>query len=680
MKKYLRPQLLPPLTAILGILLLLSRIWLQLGGIDEKGLYISGHTADTISFLLLGIGILGIWLCVRGVSDFAAPKTCFPPSLTGAIGCVAGGAGIVLTGILEKPAQAEIVWLLSLVTGCIACVCLLVIGYGRLKGRKPHYLLHCAVTVYFVVHLVSKYRSWSSEPQLQVFFFPLLAGVLLTLAAYQRTCLDAGQGSRKYYGFFQYAAFLGCLAGAPQDPLFYGCMALWTFTNLCDLSEKKMVLPAAVMQCITMLEQAGFEAFVVGGCVRDDLLGLTPHDYDLCTNAKPEETATVFSAFQLIRNGEKHGTIGVVMNGAVYEITTFRTEGTYSDSRHPDSVEFVSDLKTDLARRDFTVNAMAYNPKTGYVDPFGGGKDLQTKVLKAVGHAETRFREDALRILRGVRFALRFDLTPEDETLKAMQKLAPSMEQLASERIFSELQGILPLLNANALHTYRDIITQVIPELSACVNFNQHTRHHAYDVYTHTAFVTEAADPQLALRFAALLHDIGKPVVFYQDEDGSGHFPEHARVGAEMADAILRRLKAPNPLREQVVFLISHHMTPFEPERTTLRRRLSKYGIENCRLLLQLQKADFCSKGVKGESPDYEAISAMLEDILQEGACLQAKDLAVNGNDLLELGYESGPKLGQTVQALLKLVVDETLPNEKEILLQKAKEMMEESQ
>ena len=186
MKKYLRPQLLPPLTAILGILLLLCRTWLQLGGIDEKGLYISGHTADTISFLLLGIGILGIWLCVRGVSDFAAPKKRFPPSLTGAIGCIAGGVSIVLTGILEKPQQTDIVWLLSLVTGCIACVCLLVIGYGRLKGRKPHYLLHCAVTVYFVVHLVSKYRSWSSEPQLQVFFFPLLAGVFLTLAAYQQ--------------------------------------------------------------------------------------------------------------------------------------------------------------------------------------------------------------------------------------------------------------------------------------------------------------------------------------------------------------------------------------------------------------------------------------------------------------------------------------------------------------
>ena len=680
MKKFLRSQWLPLLTVLPGMLLLLCRIWLQMKGIDEKGLYISGHIADTISYILLGVGVLGIWLCVRNIPDNAKPKVLFSPSLLGAMGCLAGGVGILLTGIMEKPVQKDMVWLLSLLAGCIACVCLTVAGFWRLKGRKTNYLLHCAVTVYFVMHLVSRYRAWSSEPQLQIFFFPLLAGVFLTLASYQRTCLDADQGSRRAFAFFQLSALLCCLASVSHDPLFYGCMVLWTLTNLCDLSDRKMALPAAVMHCITRLEQAGFEVYAVGGCVRDDLLGLTPHDYDLCTNARPEETAAVFADFQLVRNGEKHGTIGVVMDGAVYEITTFRAEGTYSDNRHPDSVEFVSDLKTDLARRDFTVNAMAYNPKTGYVDPFGGRKDLQAKVLRAVGHAETRFREDALRILRGVRFALRFGLTPDVPTLNAMQKCSPTMEQLASERIFSELQGILPLLTAKSLHTYRDILTQVIPELKACVGFDQHSRHHAYDVYAHTAYVTEAVGSDLALRFAALLHDIGKPAVFYQDEGGCGHFPEHARIGADMADAILRRLKAPNVLREQVVFLIAHHMTPFALDRTMLRRRLSKYGIENCRLLLQLQKADYRSKGVIGESPDYDAILALLEDILQEGTCLQAKDLAVNGQDLIALGYAPGPGLGQAVQALLQLVVDETLPNNKEILLQKAKEMMEETQ
>ena len=257
-----------------------------------------------------------------------------------------------------------------------------------------------------------------------------------------------------------------------------------------------------------------------------------------------------------------------------------------------------------------------------------------------------------------------------------MLTLAPTMEQLASERIYSELSGILPLLKAQDLHTYRPILTQVIPELDACVDFDQHSRHHAYDVYTHTAYVTQAVGDHLALRFAALLHDVAKPVVFYRDEDGSGHFPEHARVGAEMADAILRRLKAPNALREQVVFLISHHMTPFEPDRTLLRRRLSKYGEENCRLLLQLQKADYCSKGVVGDAPDYEAIHAMLDELLQENVCLQTKDLAINCRDLLAIGYEAGPALGQTMQTLLQLVIDEALPNEKQALLEKAKEIL----
>ena len=685
MKKNRNLHPLPWLTVICGGLLALCRHWLQSAGIDENGLYATRHIADTLSYLLLALGMLTIWLFVRNLQGDGQTKDLFPASSLGALGCVAGAIGIFLSVIVEKPAQPDAVWFLHLLTGCFAAVALLFAAHIRLKGRSAHYFLHSAVTVFFLIRLVFCYRTWSSEPQIQVYFFPLLASVFLLVWVYQRTCLDAGFGSRKYYAFFHHGVLLLCLAGAiGNNGLSYLCMAIWAATNLCRLSQETpvvhMVLPKDVAYCIRHLEQAGYHAYAVGGCVRDHLLGLIPHDYDLCTNATPAQIARVFAKHELVRNGEKHGTIGVIRNGQVYEITTFRTEGTYSDGRHPDSVAFVADLKTDLARRDFTVNAMAYNPKTGLIDPFGGHRDLQNKVLRAVGDPQIRFREDALRILRGVRFALRFDLKPEKSTLNAMLALTATLDQLASERVYSELAGILPLLTAESLKTYRSIITQVIPELKACVDFDQHSHHHAYDVYSHTAYVTEAVSKKLVLRFAALLHDIGKPVVFYRDEAGAGHFPEHARVGAEIADAILRRLKAPNELRNQVVFLVAHHMTPFEPDRTLLRRRLSKYGLENCCLLLQLQQADFCSKGVRGESPDFGGIEAMLHALAEESTCLHAKDLAVNGHDLMALGYEPGPKLGQVVQALFQQVVDETLPNDKQILLEKAKELMEEKQ
>lgn len=431
-----------------------------------------------------------------------------------------------------------------------------------------------------------------------------------------------------------------------------------------------MKLPRQVLACIQTLEGAGYQAYCVGGCVRDSLLGLVPQDYDLCTDAAPDKIAALFSRHTLVRSGEKHGTIGVVFDKTVYEITTFRTEGGYRDSRHPDWVKFVPHVEEDLARRDFTVNAMAYNPKTGLVDPFGGQNDLEHKVLRAVGDPRVRFTEDALRILRGVRFALRFRLTADPATGTAMRLLAPLMDNLARERVFDELCKLLPLVTARDLLEYAPIITQVIPELAAAVDFCQHSPYHAYDVYTHTAFVVENTPPVLPVRLAALLHDVAKPAVFTQDENGRGHFKGHAAVGAEMADAILRRLKAPTALREQVVFLIKQHMLPMEPERKLLRRRLGQYGEENCRLLLQLQQADFMSKGVPTEEkPPFEAVAALIDTVLQENDCLQIKDLAVNGKDLMALGIPAGPQLGKILEALLEAVQNDQLPNEKSALL-----------
>lgn len=438
-----------------------------------------------------------------------------------------------------------------------------------------------------------------------------------------------------------------------------------------------MFLPKAVENCMDILRQAGFEAYAVGGCVRDSLLGLTPHDYDLCTNALPEETASLFAGHTLVRSGEKHGTIGVVFDKEVIEITTFRTEGGYQDSRHPDWVRFVSSIEEDLSRRDFTVNAMAYCPQTGYIDPFGGKQDLEKGILRTVGDARLRFAEDALRILRGVRFGVRFRLTPEENTLKAMQQLAPLMDKLARERVFEELCKLLPLLTAADLHTYREILTQVVPPLAPCVDFQQHTHHHRYDVYSHTAQVVEAVPQKLVLRWAALLHDCGKPATFFLDENGQGHFHGHAKVSAELADALLLSLKAPTALREQVAFLIDHHMTQLTPDRKLLRKWLGKYGTETITLWLQLQEADFGGKGTEEDGGVFAEIRRLLEEILAEDACLTIRDLQIDGHDLLAMGFPAGKALGTCLSQLLEQVQDEQLPNEKEALRSAAKDFLE---
>ncbi len=438
-----------------------------------------------------------------------------------------------------------------------------------------------------------------------------------------------------------------------------------------------MHLPEPVLLCLQALQEAGYRCYAVGGCVRDSLLGIAPHDYDLCTDAKPEETARVFEKFSLVRSGEKHGTIGVVVDHQVIEITTFRTEGGYTDSRHPDWVAFVPSLKEDLARRDFTVNAMAYCPQEGYIDPFGGREDLQNRVLRCVGQPATRFREDALRILRGVRFAVRFGLAPEAATEQAMVCLAPSMDSLARERVFDELCKLLPLVTASDLLRFAPILTAVLPELAPCLGFCQHSPYHAYDVFTHTAHVVEATEPVLALRWAALLHDVGKPATFSLGEDGRGHFLGHAQVSASLADALLHRLKAPTALRELVVFLVGHHMTPLPADRHILRRRLGKYGEEPVRLLLALQKADFGSKGTGHTQHDrFPETEAMLEQILAGSDCLTLRDLAANGRDLMALGFTPGPGIGDCLEALLLAVQEDRLENEKAALLLAAKEML----
>ena len=360
------------------------------------------------------------------------------------------------------------------------------------------------------------------------------------------------------------------------------------------------------------------------------------------------------------------------------EITTFRSEGTYGDSRHPDWVRFVPSVEQDLSRRDFTVNAMAYSPRRGFSDPFGGREDLSRGILRAVGNPEQRFREDALRILRGLRFAVRFHLTVEKKTLAAMEHTAGLIDLLARERVFEELSRFLPLSDAPSLIAFAPILAAAIGELSPMIGFDQRNPHHAYDLYTHTAWVVAQVPEDPVLRWAALLHDVGKIPTFTLDDQGCGHFYGHDKVGAQMADAILRRLKAPTALREQAVTLIENHMNPLPESRKVLRRRISRLGWELTEKLWYLQRADLCSKGlsVEADLQRFGQIRDLMEEIRREDACLSLKDLAVNGNDLIALGL-TGKAIGSTLNGLLSLVLDEQLPNTRQALLDAARTLSE---
>ncbi len=434
-----------------------------------------------------------------------------------------------------------------------------------------------------------------------------------------------------------------------------------------------MYIPKYILTCMETLEQAGYAAYVVGGCVRDACMGLQPHDYDMCTSALPDEIEAVFADRRMFLAGKKHGTISIVTDEDVVEITTFRTEGEYRDNRHPDWVEFVPEIEKDLARRDFTINAMAYSPIRGFADPFGGREDLKNGILRAVGDPVMRFQEDSLRILRGVRFSVRHNLALDPATEQAMIFQAPLMDNLARERVFSELCKILPLINGEQMLRFAPVLAQVIPELKPMMGFAQHSRHHIYDLYGHTAHVVAAAPANLAVRWAALLHDVDKIGCFSLDEKGEGHFYGHAAKSAEMADRILRRLKAPTALREQVVTLIDRHMTLPEPRKKILRRWVQQMGWETTELLLKLQDADSIGTGTDHAEELSRSAQArqILEEIREENCALSLSGLAVNGHDMMALGYQ-GKAIGRILDTLLNMVLDDQLENTREALLEAA--------
>ncbi len=439
-----------------------------------------------------------------------------------------------------------------------------------------------------------------------------------------------------------------------------------------------MYLPDYVSRCIQALEEAGFAAYAVGGCVRDACLGLTPHDYDLCTAALPEQTEAVFAGEKLVLAGKKHGTVGVVTDGGVVEITTFRTEGNYTDCRRPDEVKFVKSLKEDLARRDFTVNAMAYHPEEGIVDPFGGQQDLKDHVLRCVGDAHTRFTEDALRIARLVRFASVLGFHVASDTAHAAHTLCGRLSLVAAERKRVELMKLI--VGDNFLQvalTFPDVLCRLVPALSSLVGFAQHNPHHEFDVYTHTVRAVHAAVKDPVVRLAVLLHDLGKPATFFLDEQGVGHFYGHPAVSETLAKEALADLRFDNATVEAVLPLVRAHDKPITDDRRQIKRYLSKLGKDTFLRLLHVKEADAMGCRENSLSPDFSVIRELVDEIYREQDCLTLRDLAVNGNDLLALGIPAGPALGHILGHLLDAVLDERCDNEYDALTALAKECAE---
>ena len=433
-----------------------------------------------------------------------------------------------------------------------------------------------------------------------------------------------------------------------------------------------MKLPTQVNTAFILLENAGFEAFLVGGAVRNFVRdGSSAEDWDITTDALPEQVKAVFSAYRLIETGLKHGTVTVLMDGMPLEITTYRIDGDYSDSRHPDSVRFARSLRDDLERRDFTMNALAYHPKTGVTDFTGGCADLAAGLIRCVGDPDRRFREDALRILRALRFASTLGMTVEAATAEAIHRNCHLLSLIAPERIRAELDKLLcGGAVREVLTQFADVLAVPIPEIVPMFGFDQRNPHHDKDVWLHTAAVVEAAPADPVLRWAALLHDVGKPPCFALGGDGLGHFYGHAEQSTALSDGILTRLRFDNAGRERILRLIRYHDFPIAADRKTVKRLMNRHGVEAVHQLIDLHIAD--TRGQSSLCADriahYEALHGMVEGLLAEEACFSLKDLAVNGNDLLALGFR-GKAVGEGLRACLAAVMDEQIPNRREELL-----------
>lgn len=436
----------------------------------------------------------------------------------------------------------------------------------------------------------------------------------------------------------------------------------------------KFDIPAQVLFILQELNRNGYEAYIVGGCVRDTLLGRTPHDYDICTSATPDEIIKSFPYEKIIPTGLKHGTVTIVINGEPFEVTTYRIDGKYSDNRRPDKVEFTINLIEDLRRRDFTINAMAYNPFVGLVDPFNGQTDLKDKKIRCVGNPYERFNEDGLRIMRAVRFSAQLRFEIESCTRQAMEELVDNLDNISYERINSELCKIMNSDCAYLMFVHKYILCKIIPEFEKCIDYNQNNPYHIYTLHKHIGVaLIEAISPDLIINLSILFHDIGKPHCCTTGKDGYSHFKGHGSISADMTEIIMKRLKFDNDTIKKVKELVFYHDVVFTVEKKCVKRWLNKLGEEQLRRLLKIRVADIKAQNLKYEHERIQKVSniqMILDEVLQEKECFTLKDLSINGRDLIQYGIPEGKQIGIILNTLLTMVIDGEIKNEKENLLQ----------
>lgn len=438
-------------------------------------------------------------------------------------------------------------------------------------------------------------------------------------------------------------------------------------------------IPKDVKHLLRRLDKAGYEAYIVGGCVRDMYLDRKPHDWDITTDATPDEILALFSpSNKCFDVGKEHGTITVMVRSTPYEITTYRIDGTYSDNRRPDTVEFTNNLLADLERRDFTMNAMAYNPdkEIGLIDPHNGTEAIDSKVINCVGKPVNRFAEDGLRILRALRFAAQLDFNIEINTWSAIHKKKHLLQRISAERINAEVSKILMSNKCGAwiFREFSDVFIEFVPEIEAMIGFEQNNPYHDYDVWEHTLHCMENVPPEadLITRLAILLHDIGKPLA-YTELDGRGHFYGHANYSSEIAHKILTRLKFSKEVIDNTTQLISLHDVTFTPTKSAVKRLLNKMGEKQLKRLFILRECDIKGQTELGKTDRLNKVKEMkeiLDWVIKQSECFQLKDLAINGKDLIQIGIPEGKIIGTILNLCLAYVIDGTVDNTKENLLE----------
>lgn len=435
-------------------------------------------------------------------------------------------------------------------------------------------------------------------------------------------------------------------------------------------------IPENVKEILRRLESAGYEAWCVGGAVRDSLLGREPGDWDVTTNALPETVLTLFAP-RAIPTGLQHGTV-TVGGGRGVEVTTYRRDGEYLDNRHPSEVLFTGSLKEDLARRDYTMNAIAMDLRGEISDPWEGRRDLAAGLIRAVGEPSARFHEDGLRIMRGLRFASRFGFTIEPATCAAIHGCAPLLKNIAAERLYVEMTGILCGDHAaDILLEYPDVFGVFLPEILPCVGFDQRSRYHCFDVWEHTARAVEAVPTEPILRWTMLLHDLGKPETFTVGEDGAGHFYGHGKASLRIAEEVTRRLRFDNRSRKLIMTLVERHDIDLALSPRSIRRNLCRYGEEMLRYLLRVKRADNLAQAeeFRGRQELISQWETMLDMEILSGNCFSLKQLAVKGDDLVALGAK-GKTVGEILERILELVIEEKLPNDRAVILDYIKEKL----